>query len=368
MSNGKSFQSKLEIANHIIGNTEKSLNATKLPEKKLNKVVFGDCLDFLKEIPTESADLIVSSPPYNIGKTVNDRQPLDHYLDWQKEVLTECYRVLKTKGSIFWEIGTYIAPDGAHIPLDIKFFPIFEGLGMIPRNRIVWIRPHGMHAKNKFSGRYETILWFTKSTDYKFFLDPIKVPQKYDNKKYWKGDKKGELSCDPMGKNVGDVWAFRNVRHNHEEDTIHPSQFPEDLVERIVLVTTEPYDVVLDPFMGTGSTAVVAKRFNRNFSGSEIDEKYVKIANQRLSGLPDENNNFPNLKCLREYVKNNKISDPSKFTFTRQRKGSLPSLNTKAYPEEHHLTEIIERTEYEAENANYKCLIRETNCKNHGFS
>jgi len=360
MPNGKSFQSKFEIIDHIIGDDIQSLKKVNIPINILNNVFFGDCLDLFKKIPNESVDLIVSSPPYNIGKTVNDRRPLEQYLDWQKEILTECHRVLKQTGSIFWEVGAYIGADGSHIPLDIKFFPIFEDLGMIPRNRIIWIRPHGMHAKNKFSGRYEAILWFTKSMNYKFFLDPIKVPQKYDNKKYWRGEKKGEFSCDPMGKNVGDVWAFRNVRHNHEEDTIHPSQFPEDLVARIILVTTEPFDVILDPFMGTGATAVVAKKFNRFFCGSEIDEKYVAITNQRLSGLPDESNNFPNLKTLREYVKNNKITDISKFTFTRQRKGSLPSLESKAYPEQHHLTEIIERTEYEAENSNYKHIVEGT--------
>jgi adenine-specific DNA-methyltransferase len=338
----------------MIGEETEFQKETNIPKNLLNSIYPGDCLGFLNKIPDESIDLVVSSPPYNIGKTINDRQPLEQYLDWQKEVLTECNRVLKHTGSIFWEIGAYIGNDGAHIPLDIKFFPIFEDLGMIPRNRIIWIRPHGMHAKNKFSGRHETILWFTKTMDYKFFLDPIKVPQKYDNKKHWKGEKKGEYSCDPKGKNVGDVWAFRNVRHNHEEDTIHPSQFPEDLIERIILATTEPYDVVLDPFMGTGTTAVVAKRFNRYFCGAEIDKKYVAIANQRISGLPDENNNFPNLKTLREYVKTNRISDASQFTFTRQREGSLPSLDSKAYPEQHHCYEIIERIKFEADNANYK--------------
>lgn len=360
MVNGKTIQSKLDLIHHLIGDKSLALNKeVNIPREFLDVIYSGDCLEFLSKIPSESVDLVVSSPPFNIGKTSNDRIPLKDYLEWQQKVLTECCRVLKQTGSIFWEIGAYIGDNGSHIPLDIKFFPIFEGLGMIPRNRIVWIRPHGMHAKNKFSGRYEAILWFTKSLNYKFYLDAIKVPQKYDNKKYWKGEKKGENSCDPLGKNVGDVWAFRNVRHNHDEDTIHPAQFPEDLIERIVLVTTEPFDVVLDPFMGTGATAVVAKRFNRHFCGAEIDPGYISIANQRLSGMPDENNNFPNLKTLRDHVKTNKIGDPAQFTFTRQRKGSVPSLESKAYPEQHHLTGIIDRIEYESENAIYKIVLNE---------
>ncbi|MGK7963008.1 DNA methyltransferase [Crocosphaera sp.] len=107
------------------------------------------------------------------------------------------------------------------MPLDIRFFPILESCGLIPRNRIIWIRQHGLHARNQFSCRHETILWFTKSNEYIFNLDPIRVPQKYQNKKHYKGQKKGELSCNPKGKNLGDIWLFRNVKHNHEEQTIH---------------------------------------------------------------------------------------------------------------------------------------------------
>jgi len=346
---------QVDLLKHIFGDgNPESIDNINIPKKLLDTIYLGDVLDLLSEIPDTSVDLVVSSPPYNIGKVKNDRKPLNDYLEWQKKVLSECNRVLKPTGSIFWEVGAYVSDGGEHIPLDIKFFPILEELGMFPRNRIIWIRPHGVHAKNKFSGRHEAILWFTKSKDYKFFLDPIKVPQKYLTKKYWNGNKKGELSCDPLGKNVGDVWAFRNVRHNHDEDTIHPTQFPEDLIERILLCTTEPSDLILDPFMGVGTTAVVAKRFNRHFCGSEINEEYVAIANQRLSGKPDQNGNFPNLKSLREYANANGLKDVSKYSFTRQRKGSTPSLESRANDESYHCREIVERIEFEAENGIYK--------------
>jgi adenine-specific DNA-methyltransferase len=188
------------------------------------------------------------------------------------------------------------------VPLDVRFFPILESLGMIPRNRIVWARQHGLHATKKFSCRHETILWFTKSDRYTFNLDAIRVPQKYQNKKHFRGEKKGELSCNPDGKNPGDIWLFRNVKHNHEEQTIHPCQFPEDLIARIVLAATNPGDVVLDPFMGAGTVAVVARDNRRHFLGAELDADYHKVAMQRLAGEPDELGVFPNLKTLRDYV------------------------------------------------------------------
>lgn len=352
-----SEQIPLEIVQQVVGECAYTAPPN-FPENLLDIIYAGDCMEMIKQLPDESVDLVVSSPPYNIGKTSNDRKPLEQYLEWQTEVLRECHRVLKSTGSLFWQVGAFVSNDGYHIPLDIRFFPILESFGMIPRNRIVWIRPHGVHAKNKFSGRHETIVWFTKTMNYKFYLDSIKVPQKYDNKKHWKGDKKGELSCDPLGKNVGDVWAFRNVRHNHEEDTIHPAQFPEDLIERIVLCSTVPGDVVLDPFMGVGTTAVVCKRFNRHFCGAEINLEYSSIANQRLSGNPDEKGNFPNLKTLREYALSHGIKDVSGFSFTRQRPGSTASLGSKAFPESYHLEKIIERLEFEAENSLYKKLIK----------
>lgn len=325
-----------------------------IPAKFINSVYGGNCSTLLKELPDACVDIIVSSPPYNVGKEYEKKVELSSYLEEQTTVLEECYRVLKTTGSIFWQVGTYV-DEKRHIPLDVKFFPILENLGLLPRNRIVWIRPHGLHASKKFSGRHETILWFAKTENYKFFLDPIRVPQKYPDKKHWKGENHGELSCDPLGKNPGDVWAFRNVRHNHEEQTIHPAQFPEDLIERIVMSSTEEGDVVLDPYMGVGTVAVVAKRLKRSFLGSEIDESYLEVANKRLSGEPDEKGNFPTLKNLREYAEKAGLEDTSKYTFTRQvgKKATL-RRQAKIVPEQTHLSLFIEQTEGEAENPAYR--------------
>ena len=271
------------------------------PQEDMNSIYFGDCLDLLARTPSESIDLVVSSPPYNLGKEYEKKSALQVYLDGQKSVLRECTRVLKRSGSIFWQVGSF-SDSGLLVPLDIRLFPILEDLGLLPRNRIAWVRQHGLHAKNKFSCRYETILWFTKSNEYIFNLDAIRVPQKYQNKKHFRGDRKGELSCNPDGKNPGDIWAFRNVKHNHEEQTIHPCQFPEDLIARIVLSTTNQEGIVFDPYMGAGTVAVVAHNLGRNFMGAETDPDYHAVAQRRLDGVPDEHNSFPNLKTLRNYV------------------------------------------------------------------
>jgi len=315
-------------------------------------------MDLLRRIPSGSVDLVLSSPPYNVGKEYEQRRSLDEYLEQQTNVLRECVRALKRTGSLFWQVGTYV--DALrHVPLDLKFYPILEGMGLHLRNRIVWIRPHGLHATTKFSGRHETILWFVVSDAYKFFIDPIRVPQKYPDKKHWKGEKHGELSCDPMGKNPGDVWAFRNVRHNHEEHTVHPAQFPEDLVERIVMATTEEGDIVLDPYMGVGTVAVVARRSCRAYMGAEVNPAYLEVARQRLSGAPDEARNFPNLRSLREYAEEQGLSDVSRFSFTRQ-VGAVATTRKKAriLPEEEHLGRFIEQTEGEAEHPAFRRFTR----------
>lgn len=312
----------------------------------LDQILLGDCLDLLNGMPNESVDLIVSSPPYNIGKEYEAKQALSAYLEEQTRVLAECVRVLKPSGSLFWQVGTF-ADRGALVPLDIRFFPILEGLGLIPRNRIIWVRQHGLHATRKFSGRHETILWFTKSDAHVFNLDPIRVPQKYQNKKHYRGGKKGELSCNPDGKNPGDIWVFRNVKHNHEEQTIHPCQFPEDLIARIVLATTSQGDVVLDPYMGTGTVAVVARDHGRHFVGAEMDAKYHEVATRRMSGLPDSRGSFANLKALRDHCE--RTGDPtSKYRFDVQ-VGGAPTDRSKAkiFSEEHHLQELERRLDYE---------------------
>lgn len=246
------------------------------------------CVDnrvFLRHLPDENMKLIVTSPPYNIGKSYERRSSLDVYLEEQADVIAECVRVLHPQGSLCWEVGNHITKNGEVIPLDIILYPIFKKHNLILRNRIVWHYEHGLHCSRRFSGRYETILWFTKSDDYTFHLDPIRIPSKYPNKKYYKGPKAGQLSGNPLGKNPGDVWIIPNVKFNHVEKTIHPCQFPVELVERLVLSMTNENDNVLDPYMGVGSALLAALKHNRHAYGCDIDTRYVEIAQERIQAL-----------------------------------------------------------------------------------
>jgi len=241
----------------------------------------GDCLHLLKSIPDSSIDLIVTSPPYNIGKEYEKKNTLNNYLEIQATVIAECVRVLSEHGSICWQVGNYIDSD-AIIPLDMLLYPIFKGLGLKMHNRIIWHFEHGLHCSKRFSGRYETILWFTKNKDYIFNLDNVRVPQKYPGKKYFRGPKAGQYSCNPLGKNPGDLWIIPNVKSNHVEKTIHPCQFPVELIERLVLSLTNKNGWVLDPFLGTGTSIVAAIRHGRKGAGAEIVENYLSIAHDRI--------------------------------------------------------------------------------------
>jgi len=244
-------------------------------------VYHGDCLELLNQIPDESMQLVVTSPPYNIGKEYERKLNLNLYLEQQASVIKECTRVLSEHGSICWQVGNYV-DNGAIIPLDTVLYPIFSSLGLKMRNRIIWHFEHGLHCSRRLSGRYETIIWFTKSKNYVFNLDPVRIPQKYPGKKYFKGPKTGQYSCNPLGKNPGDIWLIPNVKSNHIEKTDHPCQFPVELVERLVLSMSNKGDWVLDPFLGTGSSIIAAVRHDRRGAGAETVKKYINLAIDRI--------------------------------------------------------------------------------------
>ncbi len=241
----------------------------------------GDCLDFLKAIPDGALQLVVTSPPYNIGKEYERKINLQKYLEQQSQVIKDCVRALSDRGSICWQVGNYVE-NGEIIPLDAMLYPIFSSLGMKMRNRIIWHFEHGLHCSRRFSGRYETIIWFTKSRNYYFNLDPVRIPQKYPGKKYFKGPKAGQYSCNPLGKNPGDIWIIPNVKNNHVEKTDHPCQFPVELIERLVLSLSDEDDWVFDPFLGTGTSIIAAIRHNRKGAGTEIVGKYINLAHERI--------------------------------------------------------------------------------------
>ncbi|WP_298617660.1 site-specific DNA-methyltransferase [uncultured Thermosynechococcus sp.] len=258
----------------------------------------GDVNDFVQQIPDNSVTLVVTSPPYNLGKDYENRLSVDQYLKIQSQLIAQLHRILREDGSICWQVGNFIE-DGEVYPLDILYYPIFKELGMKLRNRIVWKFGHGLHASRRFSGRYETILWFTKSDNYIFNLDAVRVPAKYPGKRHFKGPNKGKPSGNPLGKNPSDVWEILvqdweelvweipNVKSNHPEKTIHPCQFPIELVERCILALTNREDWVFDPYMGVGSALIAALMHDRRAMGCERAITYVEIARQRIQAYYD---------------------------------------------------------------------------------
>lgn len=253
----------------------------------------GDCLKSLRSCPDGFAKLAITSPPYNIGKAYEKSAALDAYLAALDPIIEELMRVLSPEGSVCWQVGNYVE-DGEIFPLDIFYYPHFKRHGLRLRNRIVWYFDHGLHASRRFSGRYEVMLWFTRSNNYTFNLDPVRVPSKYPGKRHFKGDKRGQLSCNPLGKNPSDIWKLilneweigmwniPNVKANHPEKTIHPCQFPIELVERCVLALTNAGDWVVDPFSGAGSSLLAGLRHGRKVMGCEKEPSYIEAARRRI--------------------------------------------------------------------------------------
>jgi adenine-specific DNA-methyltransferase len=259
-------------------------------------VYCGPVLEMVQELSRNTFDLIVSSPPYNIGKSYETKRTIDDYLTEQATVIAALAPLLTEQGSICWQVGNYI-DKGEVFPLDIYFYPIFKSLGFQLRNRIIWSFGHGLHASKRFSGRYETILWFSKSDSYIFNLDSVRVPSKYPGKLHFKGPKKGLPSGNPLGKNPADIWEvvvqdweneiwdIPNVKSNHPEKTIHPCQFPVELVERCVLALTHEGSWILDPFAGVGSSLIAALKHGRHAVGIDQNEEYCTVARQRIEAL-----------------------------------------------------------------------------------
>lgn len=248
----------------------------------------GDRLALLEQIAKTGAkaELIVTSPPYNLGKEYEEQTSLEKYIDRQRETVEASLKILSPTGSICWQVGNYIEGSSRSketFPLDMVLYPIFKEFDLKLRNRIVWHFGHGYHERIRFSGRHETILWFTwDAEDYTFNLDPVRVPQKYPGKRQYKGPNKGELSGNPKGKNPSDVWEMPNCKANHPEKTEHPCQYPIALIERLVLALTNEGDLVVDPYIGSGTTAVAALRRGRRAAGADIQERYLEIARDRL--------------------------------------------------------------------------------------
>jgi DNA modification methylase len=237
----------------------------------------GDCFSLLRAIPDGQVDLVCTDPPFNIGYPYDlyqDKKGYTEYQDWCRAWIKECHRVLKADGSIYVCIGDEYA---AEINL------ILKQTGFIQRGWLIWRYGFGVACKKKFQRCHTHIHWFSKSETYTFNDGLIRVPS--DRMKY--GDKR----ADPRGKIPSDVWDFPRVCGTFKErikdadgKTAHSCQMNSDVIERCVLTSSSPRELVLDPFCGSGTTAFVARRHDRRFLTSEISEKYAKVAAKRLFG------------------------------------------------------------------------------------
>ncbi|HEY0383039.1 MAG TPA: site-specific DNA-methyltransferase [Candidatus Elarobacter sp.] len=247
----------------------------------------GKCQSLLRRLGPQSVDLVLTSPPYNLGKSYETRRSLEEYLKEMREILDLLAVVVKDRGTLCWQVGSVlVGPSRRPIPLDLLMYNDFVSRNFFVQNRIVWHFEHGKNRTSRLSGRHETLLWLTRDeSSFTFNMNAIRAPQKYPAKKAYKGPRKGQYLSNPLGKNPGDVWIFPNVKQNHPEKTDHPCQFPFELAERAIRAFSNKGDLVVDPFMGVGTTALAAAYFGRRFAGAELVRAFVDVAEDRLEQL-----------------------------------------------------------------------------------
>ena len=248
--------------------------------------IFNQSSEDMSVIPDKSVATMVTSPPYNIGisygntwkngvkveskgKKYSDQKEEQEYREMLRKVIEETKRVLKDDGQIFFNIKNRYN-DGVITP---PFWIMEYFQDMYLKNIIIWNFDWGGSTNKRFCSRYEYVFWFTKKKDkYTFNLEDVKIPAlNYRPDRY-----KSQL------KNPTDVWKISLVSGNSPERTEHPAQYPEELIERIIKVSTNPGDLVLDPFMGSGTTAAVAKKLGRNYIDLEQNPLYCAWAEMRL--------------------------------------------------------------------------------------
>lgn len=234
-------------------------------DMKNNRFIAGDAIDELRKFPDGSVDLICTDPPYNLGKDYGnniDWKQWHEYEQFTLNWLTESKRVLKGTGSIYIFMG---------VKFISRLFLMLQKLGFHFNGWIAWHYTQGMGRTKGFSSRHEDILYFTKSNNFTFNLDNVRVPQKYFRERN-----------NMKGANPGDVWEFSHVHYSNPERVNHPTQKPEALMKRIILASSNKGDLVLDPFVGSGTTCLVANFFNRKWIGIDINPDYIEMSRKRI--------------------------------------------------------------------------------------
>jgi site-specific DNA-methyltransferase (adenine-specific) len=235
-------------------------------EVDFNRLICSDAIHEMSRWPDACVDLLIADPPYNLGKDYGNN--LDHkawyeYEEFTRDWLTQAVRLLKPTGSLYVFMGVRFI-SRLFLLLEEEFKLNFSGW-------ITWHYTQGMGRKTGFSPRHEDILYFTRSPQFTFNLDEIRVPQKYYRERN-----------NMAGANPGDVWAFSHVHYCSAERLPHPTQKPEALLERIVKASSNPGDLVLDPFVGSGTTCRVAQVLGRNWLGIDVNPEYISMSQTRI--------------------------------------------------------------------------------------
>lgn len=250
-------------------------------EKGRVAIYNSDCLEAMELLPEGVIDLTITSPPYNIGKDYEEIATIDSYIAWCEKWINSVHKLTKNNGSFWLNLGYFEVEDkGLAVPIP---YLLWDKTPFYFLQEVVWNYAAGVACRKRYSPRNEKFLWYIKnSKDYTFNLDSVRDPNvKYPNQK-----KNGKLKCNPLGKNPSDVWQITKVtsgkNRSSVERTAHPAQFPLALIERVIKASSNEGDIILDPFMGSGSTAECAIRNNRYAIGFEIEEKYIGYAEDRI--------------------------------------------------------------------------------------
>jgi len=240
-----------------------------------------DCIEGMKMLSDNLVNLTVTSPPYNIGKEYESLIETNDYINWCVKWMKEIYRITADNGTFWLNVGYFeVNNKGLAVPIP---YLLWDKTDFYFLQEVIWNYAAGVACKKRFSPRNEKLLWYVKnSQQFTFNLDDVRDPDvKYPNQK-----KNGKLKCNPLGKNPSDVWQIAKVTSGanraSKERTAHPAQFPTEMIERIIKSSSNQGDLVVDPFMGSGSTAIAAIENGRNVIGFEIEEKYVRIAQERI--------------------------------------------------------------------------------------
>ena len=248
---------------------------------KNHKIYIGDCCNVMKKIPKNSIQTIVTSPPYNIKKKYGKYKDNIEFDEWKKlieKTFHNAKRILKDNGSFFLNVSPIPLDKTKEIlPLDAICYFIGKEQGFYLRNSIIWHFNNMQNCSNRLSGRWESILWFVKDIDnYIFNLDEIRIPY------ITKNDKR----LDPTdGRNPSDIWYFNRVNNMTKVKlklSDVPTMFPTEMIERIIKMSSNQGDKILDPFVGSGTTLLAAENLDRKGIGIDIDKRYVDIIKQRL--------------------------------------------------------------------------------------